>query len=137
MQIFIISALVDTMTVKIANHVFPYDTPAHNDASSHYQKFRRHSKKKKKKTPHFDYISPRCDLDLEDSQPIFRHYTPAHDNTPPYQVWLQKVERFKRYRPDKIRTHKPTEKRTHGQTNAVIPIYIPFPKLRGEGGGIE
>ena len=32
------------------------------------------------------------------------HDTPAHDDAPPYQGWLQKVEQFKRY-PDKTWTH--------------------------------
>ena len=35
-----------------------------------------------------DYMSPHCDLELEDSKPIFLHDTPDHDDTPPYQVWL-------------------------------------------------
>ena len=30
--------------------------------------------------------------------------TPAHDDTPQYQVWFQKVETFRRYRPSKTRT---------------------------------
>ena len=38
-----------------------------------------------------DYMSPHCDLELEDSKSVFSHDTPAHDDTPPYQVWLQKV----------------------------------------------
>ena len=32
------------------------------------------------------YISFRCDLDIEGSEPIFLHDTLPHDNTPPYQV---------------------------------------------------
>ena len=39
-----------------------------------------------------DYMSPHCDLELEDSKPIFLHDTLAHDDASPYQVWLQKVE---------------------------------------------
>ena len=35
---------------------------------------------------YFDYISPCCDLDIEDSEPIFLHDTSPHDYTPPYQV---------------------------------------------------
>ena len=40
----------------------------------------------------FYYINPCCDLDLEDSKPIFLHDTPPHDNTPPYQAWLKMDE---------------------------------------------
>ena len=36
-----------------------------------------------------DYMSPHCDLKLEDSKPIFLPDTLAHDNAPPYQVWSQ------------------------------------------------
>ena len=66
------------------------------------QKFRRH----KRNSPSFDYINPRCNLDLEDSKQNVLHDTPAHD-TPQYKVWLQKVERFRRYR----------DRRTDGQTD--------------------
>ena len=48
-----------------------------------------------------DYINPYCDLDLQDSKPIFLHVTPTHDDTPPYQVWLQKAEWFRIYLRDK------------------------------------
>ena len=41
-------------------------------------------------------ISPHCDLDPEDSNATFLHDTPAHDEAPPYQVWLQEVQRFRR-----------------------------------------
>ena len=38
---------------------------------------------------YFDYISPRCDHDIESSEPIFPHDTLRGDNTPLYQVWLK------------------------------------------------
>ena len=38
-----------------------------------------------------DYMSPQCDLDLEDSEIIFLHDTLVHDDASPYQVWLQRV----------------------------------------------
>ena len=41
----------------------------------------------------FDYMNPHCDLDLEDSKPIFLHDTLAHDDASSYQVWLQKVKK--------------------------------------------
>ena len=47
------------------------------------------------------YVSLHCDLDLESSKPIFSHDTPAHDeHRRPYEVWLQKGMRFRRYDPD-------------------------------------
>ena len=46
----------------------------------------------------FDYISLRCDLELEDSKPIFLHDTLAHNDASPYLV--TKVQQLKRYRPD-------------------------------------
>ena len=45
----------------------------------------------------FDYMSPQCDLELEDSKLIFLHDTLAHDDASLYQVWLQKVQQFRRY----------------------------------------
>ena len=49
----------------------------------------------------FDYVSPHCDLELEDSKPIFLQDTLAHGDPSSYQVWLQKVQQLGRYRPDK------------------------------------
>ena len=49
----------------------------------------------------FDQMSPQCNPELEDSKPIFLHDTLAHDNAAPYQVWLQKAQQLRRYRPDK------------------------------------
>ena len=36
-------------------------------------------------------------LDLEHSNPIFSHYTPAYDAVPSSKVWLQKDQQFGRY----------------------------------------
>ena len=47
----------------------------------------------------FDYKSPECDPEFEDSKPIFLHDTLAHDIASPYQVWSQKVQQLRRYRP--------------------------------------
>ena len=44
-----------------------------------------------------------CVLDLEDSIPILLHDTPAQNDTPPYQVWIQKVQLFRGYFLDKAR----------------------------------
>ena len=44
-----------------------------------------------------DYLSPHCDLDHEDSEPIFLQDTLAHDEASSYQVWLQKVQQLSRY----------------------------------------
>ena len=49
----------------------------------------------------FDYMSPHCDLDPEDSKLIFSQDTLACDDVSPYQVWLQKVRQLKRYCPEK------------------------------------
>ena len=51
---------------------------------------------------HFDHMSPCCDFDLEDSEPIFQHDTLSY-TSPQYQVWYQWVKRFRRYL-DKIQT---------------------------------
>ena len=48
----------------------------------------------------FDYRSPHCDPELEDSKLIFLHDTLAYDDASPYQVWLQKVQQLMRYCPD-------------------------------------
>ena len=52
------------------------------------------------KTVIFDYMSPHCDPELEDSKPISLHDTLAHDVPSPYQVWLQKVQQLRRSHPD-------------------------------------
>ena len=47
-----------------------------------------------------DYISPHYDLEFEDGTPIFSNDNLAHDDTSPYQVWLQKMQELSRYHPD-------------------------------------
>ena len=47
-----------------------------------------------------DYMSPHCDLELEDSKPPPLRDTLAHDDTSSYQVWLHKVQQLRRYCPD-------------------------------------
>ena len=39
-----------------------------------------------------------CDLDLEHSNSKVLHNTPAHDDAPPHQLWLQKVQKFRIWR---------------------------------------
>ena len=39
----------------------------------------------------FKDLSLHCDLDLQDSNPIFLHDTPGHGDAPSYQVWLHTV----------------------------------------------
>ena len=53
----------------------------------------------KVKTAISDYISPHCNLDLENGTPIFSRDTVAHGAAPPYQVWLQKVQQLRRHYP--------------------------------------
>ena len=48
----------------------------------------------------FDYMSPHCDLELEDIKPIFLHGTLAQDDASPCQVWLRKVQQLRKYRSD-------------------------------------
>ena len=48
----------------------------------------------------FDQMSPHCDPELEDSEPIFLHDTVAHDVASPYKVRLQKAQQMRRYRSD-------------------------------------
>ena len=38
------------------------------------------------------YKSPRCDLGIKDSEPIFLHDTSPRDNTPPYPVLYIKTK---------------------------------------------
>ncbi len=45
-------------------------------------------------------MSPHCDPELENSKSIFLHSTLVHDGASPYQVWLQKVQRLRKYRWD-------------------------------------
>ena len=47
-------------------------------------------------------MNPHCDLDIEDSEPIFGSDTPPHDNTPPQEFGLKIVEQFRGYCPDKL-----------------------------------
>ena len=49
-----------------------------------------------------DYMSPHCDLELEDSKPIFLHDTLANDDASPYQVRLQKAQQLRRNHLDNI-----------------------------------
>ena len=41
-----------------------------------------------------DYMSPQCDLDLEDRKPLFLHDTLTNDDASPYHLWLQKVQQL-------------------------------------------
>ena len=47
-----------------------------------------------------DQRSPHSAPELEYSKPVFLHDTFAHDVVSPYQDWLQKVQKLKRYRSD-------------------------------------
>ena len=46
-----------------------------------------------------DYMSHHSDLELEDRKPVFLHDTLAHDVASTNEVWLQKVQQLRRYRP--------------------------------------
>ena len=45
--------------------------------------------------PSFEELNFSCDLELEASNRISAHDTPAHDNAPPYTVWFEMVKRFR------------------------------------------
>ena len=60
-----------------------------------------------------DYISPHDDLDFE--YICILHDIPARHGAPKYQVWLRKVERFKRYLLDNS---------GHGQTGTQAEEHI-------------
>ena len=47
-----------------------------------------------------DQMSPHSDPELEDSKPIFLHDTLDHNVALPCQVWLQKIQKLRRYRLD-------------------------------------
>ena len=47
-----------------------------------------------------DYMSPHYDPEREDSKQIFLHDTLTYDDASPDQIWLQKVQQSRRYRPD-------------------------------------
>ena len=76
------------MILECSHPIFPQDTPAYDAVLGNQvclqtdQEFRRYGK-----NSHIFHISPHCDLDIEDSVPIFPHDTSPHDNnTPPYKV---------------------------------------------------
>ena len=78
----------------------------------------------------FDYKSPCCDLDIEDSEPIFLRDTSPHDYTPPYQFWLKMVERFRRYWTDTIEhANRTTEAHMDRRTKwfQYTPLPTPHP----------
>ena len=67
---------------------------------------------------YFAYISPCCDLDIEDNEPIFVHDIMSHNKTAPYLIWLKMVKRCRKYHLDKIRQ---TDRRTDGQSDSPPP----------------
>ena len=66
------------LDLECSNQIFPQDTPAYDAVLSNQvwlqsgKQFRRYNKKKQS---YFDYISPHCDHNIEDSEPIFLHDT--------------------------------------------------------------
>ena len=56
-------------------------------------------------------------LTLKVASQFFPQDTSSHDYTPLYQVWLKKVERFRKYRPSKS-GH--TERRTEGHNDSSL-----------------
>ena len=63
------------------------------------------------------YTNPHCDLDLEDSNPMFTQDTPTHNHVPPLQVWLQKLQQFR------AQTNRQMDPRWfHGDQNSCLTI---------------
>ena len=76
-----------------------------------------------------DILNLRCDLalehsnlDIDGSEPIFQHKTLSHNDTPPSQVCLKMVERFRRYCVD---TMGHVDRWADEQTDGVILLYPP------------
>ena len=70
--------------------IFPQDTPAYDAVLLNQTKFsckRTSSLEDRIRIVFFFFLSPRCDRDIEDNEPIFPHDTSPRDNTQPYQVW--------------------------------------------------
>ena len=71
-----------------SNKIFSQNNPPYDDVPSNQvylqkdQQFRPYIKKS-----YFDYIICNCDLDLEDSKPIFLKNILADNDASPYQVW--------------------------------------------------
>ena len=80
------------LDLERSNPTFPEDIRAYDAVLSNQvwsqmdQQFRRYSEN----SQIFYHISPHCDLDIEDSEPIFPHDASPRDNTPPHQVWFFK-----------------------------------------------
>ena len=77
------------------------------------------------------YISPCCDLDVEDSGPVFVHDTPSHDN-----ITISTLVKNGLVVKNVSSGQNPNA-RTDGQTGTVIQIYpppAPAISLRGWGG---
>ena len=80
------------------------------------------------------YKSPRCDLGIKDSEPIFLHDTSPRDNTPPYPVLYIKTKNglsgsgdTERTRSDtrtELQTDGQTDRRTDGQSDSNIPLSL-------------
>ena len=54
------------------------------------------------KQAYFDYVNPHCDLQVSTS--VFPHGILSDDGAPPYLVWLQTVQWFRRYQSHTILT---------------------------------
>ena len=81
----------------------------------------------------FDYVSTRCDLDIEESELIFLYDSLPHENTQPYQVVFKMAKRFRRYI-NWTKSDPRTDRLMDGQTDKC-DSNIPHPCLWGGGGG--
>ena len=77
------------LDLERSNPIFPQDTPAYSAVQLNPvwlqtdKQFRKYSRN----SPILIIKSPRCDLDIEDSEPVFLYDTLAHDAPQTYQGW--------------------------------------------------
>ena len=86
-----ILSLCFDLDLERSNPIFQQDSLAYDAINQLWlqtdQQFRRYSETSQIL---IIYMSPRCDLDIEDSEPISPHDKSPHDNTPSYQIWYIK-----------------------------------------------
>ena len=82
---FLISAVTLTLNTTTQSYLFKRQSnflPSNQLSLQKDQHFRRHTE-----SNNLTIQSLNCDLDLEDSKPVFSQDTPAHDDASLYQVW--------------------------------------------------
>ena len=112
-----------------SNQIFSWNTLAYDDVPSNCLLAKSLAVQKIwQKTQSFHYINPHCDFDLKVSTPICLPDALTHDDAPPHQVSIQKVEQSRKYCSDNIWTGR--------QMDTVIPIYPSLTSSLRPGGGL-